>query len=80
MNYTASKTIWDVSNPVPCIRVAFLSEFADGTLYADWEKWCEFCQSHRTEEWVFSFMGEIDYERTLDSANKYIIESFINWL
>lgn len=82
MNYLASKDIWDESNPLPCVRIAFLNEACDGTLYVDWEKWCEYLQEQRAlkQDFVQCFGDQIDYETTLLGADNNTIQHFINWL
>ena len=85
----ASKEIWDETNPLPCVRISFLSDFSDGNLLVDWEKWVDFCNEQWNEklyaEWLqlndpkFESDG-VNYERTLECANKWVLLDFINWL
>ena len=76
----ASKEIWDKSNPLPCVRIAFLSDFSDGAVCFDWEKWVDYCDAHKRQDYIEKYKGVIDYERTLEGANKWVISDFINWL
>ena len=76
----ASKEIWDESNPLPCVRIAFLSDFTDGNLLVDWEKWIDFCNDMKGSDYIVLDNGVIDYERTLEGANKWVLLDFINWL
>jgi|LakMenEpi03Aug12_release.lakeMendotaPanAssembly.Ray.scaffolds.fasta_scaffold2284582_2 hypothetical protein len=80
LKLSASKEIWDETNPLPCVRIAFLSDFTDGNLLIDWEKWIDYCQTYYKEEWVQKPNTVIDYEGTLEGANKWILLNFINWL
>ena len=76
----ASKEIYDATNPLPCVRIAFLSDFSDGAVYFDWEKWIDYCDAHKRHDYIEKYKGVIDYERTLEGANKWVISEFINWL
>ena len=76
----ASKEIYDATNPLPCVRIAFLSDFSDGAVRFDWEKWVDYCDAHKHHDYIEKYKGVIDYERTLEGANKWVISDFINWL
>ncbi len=76
----ASKEIYDATNPLPCVRIAFLSDFTDGNLLIDWDKWVDYCDAYKQEDYIEKYKGVIDYERTLEGANKWVLLDFINWL
>ena len=80
LKLSASKEIWDETNPLPCVRIAFLSDFTDGNLLIDWEKWIDFVNHNSLKNWEQTFEGDTDYERSLEGANKWILLNFINWL
>ena len=84
----ASKEIYDRTNQ-PYVRIAFLSEFADGYLEVDWKKWVDYCYEHKPYDYIQKhegmidyeqIEGMIDYERTLEGANKWVLFEFMNWL
>jgi hypothetical protein len=75
----ASKEIYDGTNE-PYVRIAFLSEFADGYLEVDWEKWVDYCDENNLSDYIQKHEGMIDYERTLEGANKWVLFEFMNWL
>ena len=76
----ASKEIWDETNPLPCVRISFLSDFTDGNLLVDWEQWVDFCDEKYSEDWVQTLYGKVEYERTLKGVNKQVLLDFIEWL
>ena len=77
----ASKEIWDESNPLPCVRIAFLSDFSDGAVCFDWEKWVDYCDAHKQYYYIIKDNeGVIDYERTLEGDNKWVLFDFMRWL
>lgn len=69
MKIVATKEIWDVSNPLPCVRIAPISDFTDGFLLVDWEKWVDYV-NYKTRElriynlpfdsWIAVFCAKID--------------------
>jgi hypothetical protein len=75
----ASKEIYDGTNE-PYVRIAFLSDFTDGYLEVDWEKWVDYCDEHKLYDYIQKHEGMIDYERTLEGANKWVLVEFMNWL
>lgn len=78
----ASKEIWDETNPLPCVRISFLSDFSDGAPLIDWEKWVDYVDTeYNTGQRWMEYSGQyIDYERSLEGANKYVLLDFIEWL
>jgi hypothetical protein len=75
----ASKQIYDGTNE-PHVRIAFLSDFTDGYLEVVWEKWVDYCDEHKPYDYIQKHEGMIDYERTLEGANKWVLVEFMNWL
>jgi hypothetical protein len=72
----ASKEIYDGTNE-PYVRIAFLSDFTDGYLEVDWEKWVDYCDEHKLYDYIQKHEGMIDYERTLEGANKWLLFHFM---
>ena len=72
----ASKEIYDGTNQ-PYVRIAFLSDFTDGYLEVVWEKWVDYCDQHKSYDYIQKHEGMIDYERTLEGANKWVLFHFM---
>jgi len=72
----ASKEIYDGTNE-PYVRIAFLSDFTDGYLEVDWKKWVDYCYEHKPYDYIQKHEGMIDYERTLEGANKWVLFDFM---
>jgi hypothetical protein len=75
----ASKEIYDGTNE-PYVRIAFLSDFTDGYLEVVWEKWVDYCDENNLSDYIQKHEGMIDYERTLEGANKWVLFEFMKWL
>ena len=91
MNYTASKTIWDESNPLPCIEIRISGEMCEGIIHVDWEQWVQFCKDcyhdirldRLTLSWLRIYKDEyginhVDYEDTMTLAPNHVLKEFIN--
>jgi hypothetical protein len=72
----ASKEIYDGTNQ-PYVRIAFLSDFIEGTLYRDWDKWVDYCHLYKKYDYIQKHEGMIDFERTLEGANKWVLFDFM---
>lgn len=71
----------------PQIRMAFISKHIDGAIYGDWDKWIDYVDQNKKDEWVVKCNSMtddpreyIDYIETCNNASTLIILNFLDYV